>query len=105
MPWEKLPLCQQVVVHSFERTLEHACVFLLFASPAAPPTQQKEKKVSMKAEEGEKMVLQCDRPQSSMKPIIHWMDSSENITPLQPPPDPSPHPVSLDHYSFSLSTI
>uniref|UniRef100_A0A8C4HYA2 Neural cell adhesion molecule L1 n=1 Tax=Dicentrarchus labrax TaxID=13489 RepID=A0A8C4HYA2_DICLA len=40
----------------------------------APPTQQKEKKVSLKAEEGNSMVLKCNPPQSSMEPIIHWMD-------------------------------
>uniref|UniRef100_A0A8C4NUT8 L1 cell adhesion molecule, paralog a n=1 Tax=Dicentrarchus labrax TaxID=13489 RepID=A0A8C4NUT8_DICLA len=34
----------------------------------------KEKKVSLKAEEGNSMVLKCNPPQSSMEPIIHWMD-------------------------------
>ncbi|KAM9750961.1 neural cell adhesion molecule L1.2 isoform 1-T1 [Menidia menidia] len=38
------------------------------------PTQQKEKKVDVKAEEGNSMVLKCNPPQSSMEPIIHWMD-------------------------------
>ncbi|XP_038578506.1 neural cell adhesion molecule L1.2 isoform X2 [Micropterus salmoides] len=40
----------------------------------APPSQQKEKKVNVKAEEGNSMVLKCNPPQSSMEPIIHWMD-------------------------------
>ncbi|XP_041859024.1 neural cell adhesion molecule L1.2 isoform X2 [Melanotaenia boesemani] len=39
-----------------------------------PPSQQKEKKASLKAEEGNSMVLKCNPPQSSMEPIIHWMD-------------------------------
>ncbi|XP_051804945.1 neural cell adhesion molecule L1.2 isoform X3 [Acanthochromis polyacanthus] len=41
-----------------------------------PPTQQKEKKIHLKAEEGKSMVLNCNPPQSSMEPIIHWMDQS-----------------------------
>ncbi|KAM9350723.1 neural cell adhesion molecule L1.2 [Symphorus nematophorus] len=40
----------------------------------APPSQQKEKKVYVKAEEGNSIVLKCNPPQSSMEPIIHWMD-------------------------------
>ncbi|XP_041654294.1 neural cell adhesion molecule L1.2 isoform X2 [Cheilinus undulatus] len=40
----------------------------------ALPTQQKEKKVNVKAEEGNSIVLKCNPPQSSMEPIIHWMD-------------------------------
>ncbi|XP_074537445.1 neural cell adhesion molecule L1.2 isoform X2 [Halichoeres trimaculatus] len=40
----------------------------------APPTQQKEKRVNVKAEEGTSIVLKCNPPQSSMEPIIHWMD-------------------------------
>lgn len=40
----------------------------------APPVQQKEKKVRLKAEEGNSIVLQCNPPQSAMEPIIHWMD-------------------------------
>ncbi|KAM4610702.1 neural cell adhesion molecule L1.2 isoform 2-T2 [Polymixia lowei] len=39
-----------------------------------PPTLQKEKTVTKKAEEGESMVLKCNPPPSSMEPIIHWMD-------------------------------
>uniref|UniRef100_A0A7N8XV80 L1 cell adhesion molecule, paralog a n=1 Tax=Mastacembelus armatus TaxID=205130 RepID=A0A7N8XV80_9TELE len=39
-----------------------------------PPTQQKERKVHMKSEQGNSIVLKCNPPQSSMKPIIHWMD-------------------------------
>ncbi|XP_034393183.1 neural cell adhesion molecule L1.2 isoform X2 [Cyclopterus lumpus] len=39
-----------------------------------PPTQQKEKKVHVKSEEGNSIVLKCNPPQSSMEPIIHWMD-------------------------------
>lgn len=39
-----------------------------------PPSQQKEKKMSVKAEEGNSIVLNCNPPQSSMEPIIHWMD-------------------------------
>lgn len=40
----------------------------------APPAQQKEKKVMVKAEEGSSIVLKCNPPQSAMEPIIHWMD-------------------------------
>ncbi|KAE8293437.1 Neural cell adhesion molecule L1 [Larimichthys crocea] len=40
----------------------------------ALPSQQKEKKVSVKAEEGSSFILKCNPPQSSMKPAIHWMD-------------------------------
>ncbi|XP_059189152.1 neural cell adhesion molecule L1.2 isoform X1 [Centropristis striata] len=40
----------------------------------APPIQQKEKKVHVKSEEGGSIVLKCNPPQSSMEPIIHWMD-------------------------------
>lgn len=40
----------------------------------APPAQQKEKKVSLKAEEGNSIFLKCNPPQSAMEPIIHWMD-------------------------------
>nr|XP_046251660.1 neural cell adhesion molecule L1.2 isoform X2 [Scatophagus argus] len=40
----------------------------------APPSQQKEKKGSVKAEEGNSIVLKCNPPQSSLQPIIHWMD-------------------------------
>uniref|UniRef100_A0A8C9Y5X0 Neural cell adhesion molecule L1 n=1 Tax=Sander lucioperca TaxID=283035 RepID=A0A8C9Y5X0_SANLU len=39
-----------------------------------PPSQQKEKKVNVKSEEGNSIVLKCNPPQSSMEPIIHWMD-------------------------------
>ncbi|XP_061842566.2 neural cell adhesion molecule L1.2 isoform X1 [Nerophis lumbriciformis] len=39
-----------------------------------PPTQQKEKKVRVRSEEGSSIVLKCNPPQSSMEPIIHWMD-------------------------------
>ncbi|XP_054636541.1 neural cell adhesion molecule L1.2 isoform X2 [Dunckerocampus dactyliophorus] len=39
-----------------------------------PPTLQKEKKVNVKSEEGSSIVLECNPPQSSMEPIIHWMD-------------------------------
>ncbi|XP_061592163.1 neural cell adhesion molecule L1.2 isoform X2 [Cololabis saira] len=38
------------------------------------PTQQKEKDVITKGEEGSSTVLKCNPPQSSMEPIIHWMD-------------------------------
>ncbi|CAJ1085237.1 neural cell adhesion molecule L1.2 isoform X1 [Xyrichtys novacula] len=40
----------------------------------APPSQQKEKRVTVKSEEGNSIVLKCNPPQSSMEPIIHWMD-------------------------------
>ncbi|XP_077452823.1 neural cell adhesion molecule L1.2 isoform X1 [Stigmatopora argus] len=40
----------------------------------APPTQQKEKKVHVRSEEGSSIVLKCNPPESSMEPIIHWMD-------------------------------
>uniref|UniRef100_A0A1A8BJR0 Neural cell adhesion molecule L1 n=1 Tax=Nothobranchius kadleci TaxID=1051664 RepID=A0A1A8BJR0_NOTKA len=39
-----------------------------------PPSQQKEKTITHRAEQGNSFVLQCDPPQSSMEPIIHWMD-------------------------------
>nr|XP_019944373.1 PREDICTED: neural cell adhesion molecule L1 [Paralichthys olivaceus] len=39
-----------------------------------PPTLQKEKKVTVKSEQGSSIVLKCNPPQSSMEPIIHWMD-------------------------------
>uniref|UniRef100_A0A8C9YA58 Neural cell adhesion molecule L1 n=1 Tax=Sander lucioperca TaxID=283035 RepID=A0A8C9YA58_SANLU len=39
-----------------------------------------EKKVNVKSEEGNSIVLKCNPPQSSMEPIIHWMDWSEYIT-------------------------
>ncbi|XP_069544807.1 neural cell adhesion molecule L1.2 isoform X1 [Brachyistius frenatus] len=39
-----------------------------------PPSQQKEQKVNKKSEEGSSAVLKCNPPQSSMEPIIHWMD-------------------------------
>lgn len=40
----------------------------------APPTQQKEKKEIVKSVEGNSTILKCNPPQSSMQPIIHWMD-------------------------------
>ncbi|XP_068454677.1 neural cell adhesion molecule L1.2 isoform X2 [Clinocottus analis] len=43
-------------------------------STDVPPTQQKEKKDHVKADEGNSIVLKCNPPQSSMEPIIHWMD-------------------------------
>ena len=52
----------------------HACL------PLVPPTLQKEKKVNVKSEQGSSIVLKCNPPQSSMEPIIHWMDWSEYIT-------------------------
>ncbi|XP_047439368.1 neural cell adhesion molecule L1.2 isoform X2 [Mugil cephalus] len=41
-----------------------------------PPSLQKEKEkqVRLKSEEGSSIVLKCNPPQSSMEPIIHWMD-------------------------------
>lgn len=42
------------------------------------------------------MILNCNPPQSSMQPIIHWMDWSKYITPsisARPPPPTSPHHV------------
>ncbi|XP_067384455.1 neural cell adhesion molecule L1.2 isoform X2 [Channa argus] len=38
------------------------------------PLQQKEKKVNVKSEQGSSIVLKCNPPESSMEPIIHWMD-------------------------------
>ncbi|KAA0707192.1 Neural cell adhesion molecule L1 [Triplophysa tibetana] len=38
------------------------------------PSQQKEKKVSKKVEEGESVVLPCFSPNSTVAPVIHWMD-------------------------------
>ncbi|KAK9954145.1 hypothetical protein ABG768_016241 [Culter alburnus] len=38
------------------------------------PTLQKEKKVIKKVEEGESVVLPCNPPNSTMAPVIHWMD-------------------------------
>lgn len=56
------------------------CVFSLTCLPLAPPSQQKEKKVTMRSEEGHSIVLNCNPPQSSMQPIIHWMDWSECLS-------------------------
>ncbi|XP_043982790.1 neural cell adhesion molecule L1-like isoform X4 [Gambusia affinis] len=39
-----------------------------------PPTQQKQKVVTVKSDEGSSIVLKCNPPQSSMEPIIQWMD-------------------------------
>uniref|UniRef100_A0A667X2X5 Neural cell adhesion molecule L1 n=1 Tax=Myripristis murdjan TaxID=586833 RepID=A0A667X2X5_9TELE len=39
-----------------------------------PPSLQKEKRVKKKESEGAGMVLECNPPESSMQPIIHWMD-------------------------------
>lgn len=58
---------------------------LLISLPPVLPTLQKEKMVKLKAEEGHSMILNCNPPQSSMQPIIHWMDWSEYIiSPLTP---------------------
>ncbi|XP_059397548.1 neural cell adhesion molecule L1-like isoform X3 [Carassius carassius] len=38
------------------------------------PTLQKEKKVSKKVDEGESVVLPCNPPNSTVAPVIHWMD-------------------------------
>ncbi|XP_026055868.1 neural cell adhesion molecule L1-like isoform X2 [Carassius auratus] len=38
------------------------------------PTLQKEKKVAKKVEEGESVVLSCNPPNSTVAPVIHWMD-------------------------------
>ncbi|XP_008316357.1 neural cell adhesion molecule L1.2 isoform X2 [Cynoglossus semilaevis] len=38
------------------------------------PTLQKEKKVIVKSDKGSSLVLKCNPPQSSLEPIIHWMD-------------------------------
>lgn len=53
-------------------------LFLVYLC-AVPPSQQKEKKVTVKAEEGNSIVLKCNPPQSSMEPVIHWMDEREFI--------------------------
>uniref|UniRef100_A0A3Q2YWM3 Neural cell adhesion molecule L1 n=1 Tax=Hippocampus comes TaxID=109280 RepID=A0A3Q2YWM3_HIPCM len=37
-------------------------------------TDGEKKKVHLKSEEGSSIVLKCNPPQSSMEPIIHWMD-------------------------------
>uniref|UniRef100_A0A3Q3R0X7 Neural cell adhesion molecule L1 n=1 Tax=Monopterus albus TaxID=43700 RepID=A0A3Q3R0X7_MONAL len=50
------------------------CVFFPACVALVPPTQQKEKRVTVKSEQGSSIVLKCNPPQSSMKPIIHWMD-------------------------------
>ncbi|KAM9445055.1 neural cell adhesion molecule L1.1 [Clarias gariepinus] len=51
------------------------------------PVSVKEKRVEKTANEGDSMVLQCNIPESSVKPTIHWMDKklmhikqSERIT-------------------------
>ncbi|XP_051946960.1 neural cell adhesion molecule L1-like [Xyrauchen texanus] len=38
------------------------------------PTQQKEKKVSKKVDEGDSVVLHCNPPNSTVVPVMHWMD-------------------------------
>lgn len=44
------------------------------------------------------MILNCNPPQSSMQPIIHWMDSSECISPpFLPPLHTSCHPNPPHH--------
>uniref|UniRef100_A0A674MH00 Neural cell adhesion molecule L1 n=1 Tax=Takifugu rubripes TaxID=31033 RepID=A0A674MH00_TAKRU len=57
--------------------LINCCVCFCFL-PSAPPVQQKEKKVTEKAEAGHSIALSCNPPQSSMQPIIHWMDNSDD---------------------------
>lgn len=74
--------------------------------PSAPPTQQKEQKVNKKADEGHSISLNCNPPQSSMQPIIHWMDSSEfylcspRCVPLIPPVNLSPIPTLFPCFLF-----
>uniref|UniRef100_A0A671TAB3 Neural cell adhesion molecule L1 n=1 Tax=Sinocyclocheilus anshuiensis TaxID=1608454 RepID=A0A671TAB3_9TELE len=46
------------------------------------PTLQKEKKVSKKVEEGESVVLPCNPPNSTVAPVIHWMDKSLTVAPV-----------------------
>ncbi|TRY66476.1 hypothetical protein DNTS_005367 [Danionella cerebrum] len=41
---------------------------------ANTPTLQKEKKINKKVEEGESVVLSCNPPNSTVAPVIHWMD-------------------------------
>ncbi|RXN11752.1 neural cell adhesion molecule L1-like isoform X1 [Labeo rohita] len=38
------------------------------------PTLQKERKITKKVEEGESVVLPCNPPNSTVAPVIHWMD-------------------------------
>uniref|UniRef100_A0A3B3T2J7 Ig-like domain-containing protein n=1 Tax=Paramormyrops kingsleyae TaxID=1676925 RepID=A0A3B3T2J7_9TELE len=45
------------------------------------PTLAKEKKVQIKVEQGDKVILYCNPPFSTTKPHIHWMDRSEFIYP------------------------
>uniref|UniRef100_A0A665X504 Neural cell adhesion molecule L1 n=1 Tax=Echeneis naucrates TaxID=173247 RepID=A0A665X504_ECHNA len=44
------------------------------SNEATLSTDGNEKKVSVKSEAGSSIVLKCNPPQSSMEPIIHWMD-------------------------------
>lgn len=79
------------------------CVCFLTCLPLAPPSQQKEKKVNVRSEEGNSIVLKCNPPQSSMEPIIHWMDWSEYITfPSLLPLSPSCLLCHLDNLSVLL---
>lgn len=84
--------CVQSGTASCVFTLVNLCAF--HSLPSAPPSQQKEKKVNMRAEEGHSIVLNCNPPQSSMQPIIHWMDASECSSPLS-------LQFLLDSYKFS----
>lgn len=71
-------LCVSCCVVVFTKAFPLSCF------PLVPPTQQKEKKVDTRVEEGNSTTLKCNPPQSSMEPIIHWMDLSEYITRVPP---------------------
>lgn len=79
-------MCAYMFVYSCVFSCTDRCIFFHPCLLLAPPSQQKEKKVTMTAEEGHSTILKCNPPQSSMQPIIHWMDWSECIIfPSLPP--------------------
>lgn len=65
--------------HVFPHKLITLYLLLVYLH-SVPPTQQKEKKVTVKSNAGSSIVLKCNPPESSVEPIIHWMDRSEFIT-------------------------
>lgn len=64
----------------FPHKLTSVYLFLVYLGAVAPTQQkQKEKAVTAKSDEGSSIMLKCNPPQSSMEPIIHWMDQSEFV--------------------------
>lgn len=56
------------------------CTVVSMCTPLSGlPSLQKEKVSTFKADEGSNITLKCNPPESSMVPVIHWMDWSECI--------------------------